>query len=85
MSYKINKKAYADMYGPTVGDKIRLADTNNYRNRKRLCHLWRREKVWRVKLLEMVWVNLNFRMIREIDTVITNAIIIDYWESSKQI
>ena len=28
MSYKINKKAYADMYGPTVGDKIRLADTN---------------------------------------------------------
>ena len=28
MSNKINKKAYADMYGPTVGDKIRLADTN---------------------------------------------------------
>ena len=28
MINKINKKAYADMYGPTVGDKIRLADTN---------------------------------------------------------
>ena len=24
---KINRDAYADMYGPTIGDKIRLADT----------------------------------------------------------
>ena len=28
MTRKINKKAYADMYGPTVGDKVRLADTD---------------------------------------------------------
>ena len=28
MTKKINKKAYADMYGPTVGDKVRLADTD---------------------------------------------------------
>ena len=28
MVTKINKRAYADMYGPTVGDRIRLADTN---------------------------------------------------------
>ena len=24
---KISRQAYADMYGPTVGDKVRLADT----------------------------------------------------------
>ena len=24
---KINRNVYADMYGPTTGDKIRLADT----------------------------------------------------------
>ncbi|WP_256586456.1 hypothetical protein, partial [Pseudomonas sp. HMWF011] len=24
---KITRQAYADMYGPTVGDKVRLADT----------------------------------------------------------
>ena len=24
---KISRDAYADMYGPTTGDKIRLADT----------------------------------------------------------
>ena len=24
---KISRQAYADMFGPTVGDKLRLADT----------------------------------------------------------
>ena len=28
MSYTIDGKKYAAMYGPTTGDKIRLADTN---------------------------------------------------------
>lgn len=28
MSYKISREKYAMMYGPTVGDKVRLADTN---------------------------------------------------------
>ena len=27
MSVKIDKQAYAEMFGPTVGDKVRLADT----------------------------------------------------------
>lgn len=27
MSYRISREAYADMYGPTVGDKVRLGDT----------------------------------------------------------
>ena len=26
--FTIDRKAYAGMYGPTVGDKIRLADTD---------------------------------------------------------
>ena len=25
---KISRQAYADMFGPTVGDKVRLADAN---------------------------------------------------------
>src|SRR3569833_784293 len=28
MSVKMNRRAYADMFGPTVGDKVRLADTD---------------------------------------------------------
>jgi len=27
MSYKISRRAYADMYGPTTGDKVRLGDS----------------------------------------------------------
>ena len=27
MSYKINRKTYAQTYGPTTGDRVRLADT----------------------------------------------------------
>ena len=27
MSYKINRKTYAQTYGPTKGDRVRLADT----------------------------------------------------------
>ena len=27
MPFKLSRQAYADMYGPTVGDKVRLADT----------------------------------------------------------
>ena len=30
MVKKINRKTYAAMYGPSVGDKIRLADTELY-------------------------------------------------------
>ena len=27
MSYKIDRKTYAQTYGPTTGDRVRLADT----------------------------------------------------------
>ncbi len=28
MAYEIERGAYADMFGPTTGDKVRLADTD---------------------------------------------------------
>ena len=28
MSFKMSRKQYAQMYGPTTGDSIRLADTD---------------------------------------------------------
>lgn len=28
MSYRIDRQAYAETYGPTVGDRLRLADTD---------------------------------------------------------
>ena len=26
--FRIDRRAYADMFGPTTGDRVRLADTN---------------------------------------------------------
>ena len=31
MSVKISRQAYAEMFGPTVGDRLRLADTELWR------------------------------------------------------
>lgn len=28
MTLKINRRAYAEMFGPTTGDRLRLADTD---------------------------------------------------------
>jgi urease subunit alpha len=28
MSFKIERRAYVDMFGPTTGDRVRLADTD---------------------------------------------------------
>ena len=28
MAFEIDRGAYADMFGPTIGDRVRLADTN---------------------------------------------------------
>ncbi len=41
MSFKMTQNQYTSLYGPTVGDSIRLGDTNLIcSNRKRLCGLW---------------------------------------------
>jgi len=81
MSYKINKKAYADMYGPTVGDKIRLADTNLIIEIEKDYATYGEEvkfgggKVIRDGMGQSQFSNDQ----GAVDTVITNAIIIDYW------
>lgn len=42
MSQKIEAGKYISMYGPTVGDKVRLGEHRFiYRSRKRLHSLWR--------------------------------------------
>lgn len=28
MTLRISRRAYAEMFGPTTGDRVRLADTN---------------------------------------------------------
>ena len=81
MVNKINKKAYADMYGPTVGDKIRLADTNLIIEIEKDFASYGEEvkfgggKVIRDGMGQSQLSNQE----GAVDTVITNATIIDYW------
>ena len=81
MTKKINKKAYADMYGPTVGDRVRLADTDLIIEIEKDFAAYGDEvkfgggKVIRDGMGQSQLSNKQ----GAVDTVITNAIIIDHW------
>ena len=81
MTKKINKKAYADMYGPTVGDRVRLADTDLIIEIEKDYAIYGDEvkfgggKVIRDGMGQSQFSNKQ----GAVDTVITNAIIIDHW------
>ena len=80
MPAKISRAAYADMYGPTTGDKVRLADTELFIEVERDLTTYGEEvkfgggKVIRDGMGQS-------QVTREggaVDTVITNALIIDH-------
>ncbi|MDX0867990.1 urease subunit alpha [Sinorhizobium medicae] len=81
MSYKMSRSAYANMFGPTVGDKVRLADTELFIEVERDFTTHGEEvkfgggKVIRDGMGQS-------QVTREggaVDTVITNALIVDHW------
>ena len=77
---RINRRAYAVMYGPTTGDRVRLADTE----------LWIQVEADRTVYGDEVSFG-GGKVIRDgmgqsqagdaetVDTVITNALILDHW------
>src|SRR5688572_30288087 len=77
---EIDRRAYAEMFGPTVGDRVRLADTD----------LWIEVEEDRTTYGEEVKFG-GGKVIRDgmgqsqrgnaeaVDTVITNALIVDHW------
>ncbi len=80
MSKYINRKSYSSMYGPTLGDKIRLADTELFIEIEKDYTTYGEEvkfgggKVIRDGMGQSQITNLD----GAVDTVITNAIILDY-------
>ena len=83
MPHRISRHAYAHMFGPTVGDKVRLADTELYIEVEADRTIYGEEvkfgggKVIRDGMGQS-------QMTREqgaVDTVITNALILDHWGS----
>ena len=80
MTLKIGRQAYAEMFGPTVGDRIRLADTDLLAEVERDYTVYGEEvKVGGGKVIRD-GMGQSQRPARECaDTVVTNALIIDHW------
>ena len=58
MAVKLSRQEYCDMYGPTVGDRIHLADTGliaEIEKTMQQIHMVKRYFLAVVKLIEMVW------------------------------
>src|SRR3954467_1293112 len=81
MSFKIERRAYVDMFGPTTGDRVRLADTDLIVEVEKDFTTYGEEvkfgggKVIRDGMGQSQITNKQ----GAVDTVITNALIIDHW------
>lgn len=76
----ISREAYANIYGPTTGDKIRLGDTNLYAEIERDCATYGDECVFGggKVIRDGMGQTCGCQPADSLDTVITNAVIIDY-------
>jgi urease subunit alpha len=81
MAYRISRPAYADMFGPTVGDKVRLADTDLIVEVEADRTIYGEEvKFGGGKVIrDGMGQSQVSRAGGAVDTVITNALIIDHW------
>ena len=76
----IDRKAYADMYGPTVGDLVRLADTELWIEVEQDHTTYGEEvKFGGGKVIRDGMGQGQHSCAETPDTVITNALIVDYW------
>ena len=76
----ITRRAYAEMYGPTTGDRIRLADTALFIEIEKDYALYGEEVKFGGGKVIRDGMGQSQRVHAEVmDTVITNAVIIDHW------
>ncbi|MBW2940914.1 urease subunit alpha [Zhongshania aquimaris] len=76
----IDRRAYADMYGPTVGDKVRLADTELWLEVEKDFTTYGEEvKFGGGKVIRDGMGQSQLGREFTPDTVITNALILDHW------
>ncbi len=80
MSVKVSRQAYAEMYGPTVGDRVRLADTALIVQVEKDFTVYGEEvKFGGGKVIRDGMGQGQAGSDAVADTVITNALIIDHW------
>jgi len=77
---KISRQAYSDMYGPTTGDRLRLADTELWIEiEEDRTHYGDEVKFGGGKVIRDGMGQSQVSREFSVDTVITNAVIIDHW------
>src|SRR6266567_696394 len=80
MSHRMSRRAYAEMYGPTTGDRVRLGDMDLILEVERDCAFYGDEckfgggKVLRDRMGQAAGVSDYDAL----DVVITNALIVDW-------
>jgi urease subunit alpha len=80
MTLKITRAAYAEMFGPTTGDKLRLADTDLWIEVEKDYTVYGEEvKFGGGKVIRDGMGQSQRRASDVADTVITNALIVDHW------
>ena len=77
---RIDRRAYAEMYGPTVGDRVRLADTELIIEVERDHTIYGEEVKFGGGKVIRDGMGQSQRVATEVvDTIITNALIVDHW------
>jgi urease subunit alpha len=78
---RIDRRAYADMYGPTTGDRVRLGDTELWIEVERDHTVYGEEVKFGGGKVIRDGMGQSQRTQAEgaVDTVITNALIVDHW------
>lgn len=80
MSVNITKQAYAEMFGPTTGDRMRLADTDLWIEVERDYTVYGEEVKFGGGKVIRDGMGQGQLCAKDVaDTVITNALIIDHW------
>lgn len=86
MSFELSRRQYADLYGPTTGDSIRLADTELFLEIEKDLTLYGEEVVFGGGKVIRDGMGQNGQLVRDgagsgvvvPDTVITNVVVLDY-------
>ena len=77
---KISRQAYAEMYGPTVGDRVRLGDTELWIEVERDHTIYGEEvKFGGGKVIRDGMGQSQRTSAEAVDTIITNVLILDHW------
>lgn len=80
MTLRLSRRAYAEMFGPTTGDRVRLADTELLIEIERDYTIYGEEVKFGGGKVIRDGMGQSQRVAADVpDTIITNAVILDHW------